>query len=136
MIQDDSWNIVRLLMSKISVQPDINHSRTLKPTAFPAIDLSSFQLSHTSTSTQDKNQAVVFPDQSKVKFRSGSSQKLPNLFQYNNRAKLSFSSDEEEGSTMKAIREDSQGGTIVKPVPEYKSRREEMEKMDLGSVRR
>ena len=81
-------------MSKISVRPDINHSGALRPTSFPITDLTKFQISSTSGIT---NTIKTFPDQSSVQFNSTiQTQKLPNLFQYNDRAKITFSSDEED----------------------------------------
>ena len=78
-------------MSKISVRPDINHSGALRPTSFPLTDLSKFSVSQPTVSTYSNH---PFPDQNNVKFNSTmQTQKLPNLFQYNDRSKITFSSD-------------------------------------------
>ena len=78
-------------MSKISVRPDINHSGALRPTSFPITDISKF---HVSSTAGQSTEVVGFPDQNHVKFNSTiQSQKLPNLFQYNDRTKIMFSSD-------------------------------------------
>jgi hypothetical protein len=79
--------------SKISNRPDQVHNSPLKPTSFPS-DISLFQLSQASS----KNKKSASPTEaasiqvSSVK----ASEAKPNLFQYNERAPLLFSSDEED----------------------------------------
>jgi hypothetical protein len=77
-------------MSKLSVKPDTNPVTSLRPTSFPVPDLSFFQVSGSSAATFPK--VSVFPDQQTVRFNSTTT-KLPNVFQYNDRAKLMLSSD-------------------------------------------
>ena len=78
-------------MSKISVRPDVNHSGALRPTSFPLTDLTKFSVSQPTLTT---SQNYPCPDQNNVKFNSTmQTQKLPNLFQYNDRSKIIFSSD-------------------------------------------
>ena len=78
-------------MSKISVRPDVVHSGALRPTSFPITDITKFQISQTST---HHNEERSFPDQNNIGFNSTiQSKKLPNLFQYNDRSKIIFSSD-------------------------------------------
>ena len=81
-------------MSKISIRPDISPSIGLKPTSFPLPDLSKFKVSQTSVAKNPK--ISLFPDRENVKFVSSDySVKLPDLFQFNDREKMAFSSDEE-----------------------------------------
>jgi hypothetical protein len=88
-------------MSKPSVQPDSNPGKGLKPTAFPMTDISQFSVSQSSIHSNSPNKA--FPDYSDVKFQSSTVSKLPNLFHYNDRTKLSFSSDEEDNTSPKIV---------------------------------
>lgn len=78
-------------MSKLSVRPDSNSTPPLKPTAFPLPNLTNFKLS--SSSSQIKPPPPQ--EQPNLKFVT-KPQTLPNLFQYNDRTRLIFSSDEEE----------------------------------------
>lgn len=88
-------------MSKVSVQPDNTQSKGLRPTAFPMTDISQFSISQSSIYANSPNR--TFPDQSDIKFQSSEVSKLPNLFNYNDRTKLSFSSDEEDNSSPIAV---------------------------------
>lgn len=78
-------------MSKLSVKPDNQQAAPLRPTAFP--DLSNFKMS--STSSQSNSAVRPFQELENLKF-SSRAQILPNLFQYNDRSRLTFSSDEED----------------------------------------
>jgi len=86
--------IVTIFMSKLSVQPDTSPSKGLKPTAFPMTNISQFSISQSSIHSNSPSR--TFPDHSDVKFQSTTISKLPNLFHYNDRTKLTFSSDEED----------------------------------------
>jgi hypothetical protein len=79
--------------SKISNKPDHGLNSPLKPTSFP-VDLSLFQVSQTSS----KNKKSAPPtEMTSIQFSSAkASEAQPNLFQYNERTPLLFSSDEED----------------------------------------
>ena len=79
-------------MSKISIRPDVSPSMGLKATSFPLADISKFKVSQTSIVKNEK--VGSFPDQENVKFVSSDyTVKLPDLFQFNDREKMVFSSD-------------------------------------------
>lgn len=80
-------------MSKISNKPDHGANSPLKPTSFP-MDLSLFKVSQASSNNK---KSTIPTEKTTVHFSSTKmTEAQPNLFQYNDRSPLVFSSDEED----------------------------------------